>query len=216
MQRSGALKSFIEKAAGVPIDLTITDNSKSMLSLRHGHKGDVHVRIHRMFLDAGAAVIQEIANFIKNRRNKTPLTREFIRENHSAIEIPPKRRAVTSSEGKYHNLKLIYEAINEEYFNGQLALDITWGRRQTKTVYRKRRLGSYDSTGSLIRIHPALDKSNVPRYFIEYVVYHEMLHAALGIQVKNGRRSIHGREFKRRERLFRDFDRADEFLKYKL
>lgn len=216
MQSSGVLKSFIEKAAGVSIELTLTDNATSMLSLRHGPKGDVYVRIHHMFLDAGAAVIEEIANFVKNRRNKTPLIRDFIRKNHSAIIKPPKRRAIAAPQGKYHNLKQIYDAINEEYFNGHLALDITWGRRQTKAVYRKRRLGSYDAAVSLIRIHPALDKPNVPRYFVEYVVYHEMLHAALGTTMKNGRRSIHGREFKLRERLFRDFDRADEFLKYRL
>lgn len=78
----------------------------------------------------------------------------------------------------------IYSSLNEEYFDGSLSVDITWGRRQTRGVYRKRRLGSYDAAGSLIRIHPALDKPAVPRFFIEYIVYHEMLHAAIGIRVK--------------------------------
>ncbi|MBF0568740.1 MAG: hypothetical protein HQK95_07705 [Nitrospirae bacterium] len=211
-----SLRNLIENSAGRPVALTLTNNSTSMLSLRHGPKGDIYIRIHRMFLDAGAAVIKEIADFVINRGKRTPLIREFIRNNHSSPEKPSRRQRAITHEGKHHNLKLIYDCLNEEYFNRRLALDITWGRRQTKTVYRTRRLGSCDSPGSLITIHRALDKSTVPRYFVEYVVYHEMLHAAIGIKLKNGRRSIHGRDFKLRERQFRDFDRAINFLKYKL
>ncbi|MEO5361658.1 MAG: SprT-like domain-containing protein [Nitrospirota bacterium] len=210
-----SLEKLIGKAAGRHINLTITDNSTSMLSHRHTVNGDVNVRIHRMFLDAGAEVIEEIAEFVKNRRRKTPLIREFIRNNSVSLDRCSKRRTVIDPEGKYHNLKRIYDALNEEYFDRRLSFDITWGRRQTKTAYRKRRLGSCDTTDNVITIHRALDRAAIPRYFVEYVVYHEMLHAALGIRLINGRRSIHGRDFKLRERLFRDFDRAVNFLKYK-
>jgi len=48
----------------------------------------------------------------------------------------------------------------------------------------------------------------VPRYFIEFVVYHEMLHADMGTEEHEGRRSIHSREFRKRERLFEDYERA--------
>ncbi|MBF0318176.1 MAG: SprT-like domain-containing protein [Nitrospirae bacterium] len=209
------LKSFIERAAGRAIDLTITENSTSMLSMKHTPKGDISLRVHRMFLDASPEVLDEIADFVKHRKKKTPLIREYIRKNHHSSSPEKRRRAAITPLGKYHNLRHIYDALNEEYFNGQIAVEITWGRNPGKSVYRKRRLGSCDSAASLIRIHPALDKSTVPRYLVEYVVYHEMLHAALGIKVKNGRRSIHGREFKLRERLFRDFDRAANFLKHK-
>jgi hypothetical protein len=210
---ANSLKSFIEEAAGRPVTLTITENSTSMLSLRRSAGGDfLYVRVHRMFLDAGAAVIEEIADFVRHRKKKIPLIREFIGKNQGGlVKKRPKRRAAIAPQGKYHNLKHICDALNEEYFNGALSLNITWGRRPAKAVYRIRRLGSCDTTANLIRIHQALDKSTVPRYFVEYVVYHEMLHAALGIEVKNGRRSIHGRDFKLRERLYRDFDRAMMF-----
>jgi predicted metal-dependent hydrolase len=53
-----------------------------------------------------------------------------------------------------------------------------------------------------------MDSKRVPGYFIEYVVYHEMLHAAIGIQEREGRRSIHSAEFKKREKLFKYYERA--------
>jgi hypothetical protein len=41
-----------------------------------------------------------------------------------------------------------------------------------------------------------------------YIVYHEMLHADLGIEHNGGRHSYHSREFKRREKLFKHYERS--------
>ena len=43
---------------------------------------------------------------------------------------------------------------------------------------------------------------------IEWVVYHEMLHALLGFQVVNGVNYAHTSEFRRRERRFPQYARA--------
>ena len=68
--------------------------------------------------------------------------------------------------------------------------------RRRRTI----RLGSYDARENLIRVHPALDQSWVPRLFVEAVVYHEMLHALMPAKESGGRRCLHGPEFRRRER----------------
>ena len=95
------------------------------------------------------------------------------------------------------------------------------------------RLGSYSDLERLIRIHPTLDRKWVPRYFVAYVVYHEMLHhmipAARGsIRLSRGggaslasasakgqaaRRVLHPPEFIEREQMFRKYDRALEWEK---
>lgn len=54
----------------------------------------------------------------------------------------------------------------------------------------------------------SLDKKICSRYFIEFIVYHEMLHADMDVEIKNGRRSVHSREFKVQERLFKDYEKA--------
>jgi predicted SprT family Zn-dependent metalloprotease len=69
-------------------------------------------------------------------------------------------------------------------------------------------MGSYSVEDKLIRIHPALDRSFVPRYFIESVVYHEMLHHIHPIPVKGGRRQFHTAEFKEQEKRFHQYQKA--------
>ncbi len=85
---------------------------------------------------------------------------------------------------------------------------ISWGRdsgRNTRSI----RFGGYYPGEALIRIHPRLDQSFVPKYVIRYIVYHEMLHAHIGIeQTEGGRRSIHPRTFKRMERTFPEYEKA--------
>jgi hypothetical protein len=54
----------------------------------------------------------------------------------------------------------------------------------------------------LIRIHPALDQVFVPRYFVEFIVYHELLHHVIPPVRVNGRYQIHSPAFRQREREF--------------
>ena len=70
------------------------------------------------------------------------------------------------------------------------------------------KLGTYSATERLIRIHPVLDKPWVPRYFVCFVIYHEMLHHVMPTTVVGGRRVLHPPLFQARERFFRDFERA--------
>ena len=52
----------------------------------------------------------------------------------------------------------------------------------------------------LIRIHPVLDREDVPPYFLESVVYHEMLHHHLGgVPDRAGRTVYHSRAFRQAE-----------------
>ena len=58
-----------------------------------------------------------------------------------------------------------------------------------------------------IKIHPALDQDWVPRGFVEFVVHHECLHAVVPTRCIDGRRAFHPPEFRRRERLYPEFQR---------
>lgn len=64
---------------------------------------------------------------------------------------------------------------------------------------------------TLIRIHPVLDDARVPRWFVGFVVFHELLHAVLPPRVENGRRKIHTPEFRRAEARHPDFGRAQRW-----
>jgi hypothetical protein len=58
-----------------------------------------------------------------------------------------------------------------------------------------------------------LDHPEVPEYCVAFILYHEMLHHVLPpLKGKRGRRQIHHRAFTTKEKEFRDYALAQEFL----
>jgi len=202
-----AFRVYLEKATGRNITLVITDNSSSMLSMKRKGK-EVFIRVHRIFLSAGSDIIDEIAGFIRNSRAKTLLIRQFIRQNSNQLKRRPLRKVHIRTEGSWYDLHELFHAVNREYFEDRVSASITWGMKGPRRVAARRTLGSYCSDNNTIRINPMLDNKRVPRYFLEFIVYHEMLHADIGIKTDTGRRLIHSREFRTREKLFKHYDRA--------
>jgi predicted metal-dependent hydrolase len=202
-----SLGEYFSVTAGKPVSLTITDNSSSLLSVKT-RGGMLVIRLHRIFLDADGVVIDEIADFIKHRKGKTPHLKKFVRQNIGLLPEKRPRKTELKTEGRYHDLGEICRELNNEYFRGRIFCPITWGVRSPRYAARKRTLGSYNNHTNTIRINPLLDRKTVPRYFVDFVVYHEMVHADTEITEKRGRRSVHSKEFRRRERLFRHYDRA--------
>lgn len=117
--------------------------------------------------------------------------------------------------GRFFNLKDIFDRLNREYFEGAISTKITWGRN-VRNGRRYIRFGSYTERDNIIRIHPVLDQQFVPLYFIESIVYHEMLHKIVGANIEKGRRRVHTSEFKKLERRFKDYERAREWEKKKV
>ncbi|HLA47674.1 MAG: hypothetical protein A3I04_02340 [Nitrospinae bacterium RIFCSPLOWO2_02_FULL_39_110] len=117
--------------------------------------------------------------------------------------------------GRFFNLKDIFDRLNKEYFEGAISTKITWGRN-VRNGRRYIRFGSYTEKDNIIRIHPSLDRQDIPLYFIESIVYHEILHKIVGAKILNGRRRVHTSEFKKLERRFKDHERAREWEKKKV
>ncbi len=203
------LRDVLEGMTGESLCMSITDNSTSVLSVKRGNNR-VSVRVHRMFLRAGYDVINEIAGFIKSGRGRTPLIRTFINENRCCLKEKERsfRPESERTEGRFYDLRKIFDCLNNEYFGGNITASIGWGKRNSRRLVRKRTLGTFCRNANTIRINPVLDRKTVPLYFIRYVVYHEMLHSAVGEFKENGKRRVHTPEFKRRERLFEDYEKA--------
>jgi predicted metal-dependent hydrolase len=201
------LRSFLEKATRKNISLSITDNSSTMLSLKE-ERNSVSVRLNRIFLSAAGEVLDEVADFIKNSRRKTPHIRRFINQNTHCLKKRPPRRVSLKTQGKHYNLLDMYQALNKEYFWGRISASITWSTKNQRRAAQKMTLGSYSSHSTIIRINPILDSKRVPRYFLEYIIYHEMLHADMGNKTDGGRCLVHPQKFRKREKLFKHYKRA--------
>ena len=210
-----SLKDYFERVTGKPVFLTLTSNSTRILSLRLKGEG-IYVRLQRIFLEAGNEVIEEIAHFLRNGKGSTPLVKKFLSEMTHYICKRYQRTTSIKIQGSNYNLKDIYDRINMEYFGGRLTCLITWGAKNPRRLVKKRTLGSYSRHADTIRINPILDRKSVPCYVLEFIVYHEMLHAELGIERKNGRRTVHSKEFRQRERLFSQYHKAMSWEKRNL
>jgi hypothetical protein len=202
-----SLRDYFQSTVDRPVFLTLTRNTVSMLSIRERETG-VSIRLHRMFLRAGPEVLDEIRAFIKKRKKPILKVQEFILRNQPCLDARRPRAVSISTRGRNCDLQEIFEALNTEYFSAAVTAAITWGKRSPRRAVRKRRLGSYQRDRDIIRINPVLDSKNVPGYFIEYVVYHEMLHAAERIENCAGRKRVHTKEFKNREKLFKYYEQA--------
>ncbi len=113
-------------------------------------------------------------------------------------------------QGRFFNLRDIFDKLNAQYFGNRLRdYVILWGRKRKQRPKDYIVFGTIQEEDRLIRIHPLLDRAFVPTWFLEYVVYHEMLHAVVpDIYDEAGRRIVHHDGFNKRERRFRWFNRA--------
>lgn len=213
MRDETGLERELAALVGMRVALRITDNSRTVMSVAPDRAGGVRVRLHRMFLDADADVVRAVAAWVKRPKSRSgaPIIDAYIRENRHRMRARERRRHELRPRGAHFDLQRLFDEVNAEHFGGTVTAGITWGRRGNGARRRQRtmRFGSYTVEDNLIRLHPALDRDFVPEHFVRYIVFHEMLHAHLGIEEsETGRRRIHTREFVRIERAYPGYAKA--------
>ena len=196
------------------VTVEVHDNTHTMVTFERVRRG-WRIRVHHMFLAAPEDVVTALAEFVRSAdaRSSAVLDR-FIERNKAFIRrVSPaqlRRRLRIEPVGRHHDLSAIFAALNRRYFSGRIAATITFGpaprsRRPRKSI----KMGSYSADSRVIRIHPARDQPKVPRYFVEWIVFHEMLHHVYRARRgDDGRRCVHPPAFMQHERRFHDFQRA--------
>jgi hypothetical protein len=205
------LERRLELAAAGPVQLAVTDNRRRMV-VQTRVRGTLRVRLHMMFLDAPERVKEALVRYIaRGDRGASQIVGEYIESNSFRIRAERQITQPLRTMGKVHDLDAILHRIDQRYFGGALGdVQVTWGRKtaprgESRTSIK---LGTYSATERLVRIHPVLDQRWVPRYFLAYITYHELLHHVIP-PVKVGRFTLlHPPEFLRRERAYPQYLRA--------
>lgn len=190
--------------------IIFTDNVHTMLSVKRG-QGVYTLRMHRMFAAAPPAVLRAAVRYAETQdREAAGALRRYIDGNEHLIRPPARPRSQQlDTQGAHYNLQELLDGLNTRYFAGEIEAKITWGPRTRRRPGRESiKLGSYSVEEQLIRIHPVLDASDVPRFFVEWIIYHEMLHEVHDMPVVDGRRVYHTPEFRRAEALFERYAEA--------
>lgn len=183
-------------------------------------QGKVVVRISDILSDAPAEVVGAVLAILLYRlfRRSVPLHQrqlyrayvsgESVRQQTRHVQATRGRKQLTSPAGRAFNLVPLFEALNAAYFQGQLRVrHLAWSRRRSRTA-----LGHYDSIHDAIVINRRLDHASVPQFVLEYVLYHEMLHAHLRDDSCRGRRRLHHRSFREAEKKFCQYAQAVQFI----
>lgn len=205
------LERRLNVAHGGVVQLSVTDNRRRMVT-RTQVNGVLKVRVHMMFLDAPARVVDALVRYVVDGdQQASTLVGQFIEANSHRIRAVRPARGPLRTKGSVHDLYAVLAEVSERYLGASPPdVAITWGRQtQPNGGPRKTiKLGSYSATERLIRVHPSLDKEWVPRYFVSYIVYHELLHHVIPAVLDGGRALLHTSEFLQREREFRHYERA--------
>lgn len=107
-------------------------------------------------------------------------------------------------EGRVYDLPSLFERLNRLYFDSKLEIKVQWSNREGTKARRKVVLGTYHSETKTITMSRRLDNPRVPLFFVEHILFHEMLHHVF----PRDPHRMHTEKFRTYERLHPDYERA--------
>jgi predicted metal-dependent hydrolase len=224
--REGLLEIFQETlselrpGASVPelkIEFFAFANINNTIRLRNGK---LLVRLSDLLEGAPETVLRAIAHILLAKMYRRPIDRgqaaryrkyvashEIVRKAHLVRQMRGRKR-LRSARGHFYDLDAVFEDLNTRFFHGLMARPrMSWSQTKTRRI-----LGHYDPAHNAIIISRVFDHLAVPRYVLEYIVYHEMLHLKHPVKLRGSRRCVHSAEFQAEERLFPQVNEANAFL----
>ncbi len=164
------------------------------------HKGLAYILVGKLLRKKIPAGAREVYSaYIKS---------DFIRDKAAVIKKMRGRKVVTTSKGSVYDLDEIFATVNRDYFRDAIPKPVlTWSAKKTFRI-----LGHHDATHETVAISKSLDSGDTPRYVVEYVVFHEMLHIAHPTKYVNGRKYNHTPAFKRDEQRFAYYTQAERWI----
>ncbi len=225
--RAGLLEIFQESysqlrpGTSIPelrIEFFAFANVNNTIRLRNGR---LLVRLSDLLEGAPETVLRAIAHILLAKIYRQPIDRgeaaryrkyvgshEIVRKAHLVRQIRG-RKMLRPARGHFHDLDLIFEELNFRFFHGLMARPrMSWSQRRTRRI-----LGHYDPAHNAIIISRLFDHPALPRYVLEYIVYHEMLHLRYPVRLRGSRRCVHSKEFQAEEKLFPQVTEANAFLR---
>jgi hypothetical protein len=193
-------------------------NVNNTIRLRGGR---LLVRLSDLLEGAPDHVVRAIAHILLAKMYRQPIDRthaaryrryvashEVMRKAHLVRQMRG-RKQLRSPKGWVYDLDVVFEDLNRRFFHGLMGRPrMSWSMTKTRRI-----LGHYDPAHNAIVISRIFDHPAVPRYAVDYIVYHEMLHLRHPVRLRGSRRCVHSPEFQSDEKLFPQLEQANEFLK---
>lgn len=184
-------------------------------------EGKLYFRISDLLEAAPESVLHAIAHILIAkiyRKPIDPLHATRYRKYTSSKALTDKahlvrqmrgRKRIEDPAGNVYDLNELFEQLNIQFFFGLMARpQMSWSQSHARNM-----LGHYDPAHNAIVISRVFDHVRVPRFVVEYIVYHEMLHLKHPVKLRGSRRCVHSKQFQEEEKLFPRLEEAKQFLK---
>ncbi len=182
--------------------------------------GRVYVRISDLLESAPPEVIRALAFLLVARLLSRKAPRDHERT-YRAYAFKPEllrasdltrrqrgRKMISTSSGRVYDLERMFARLNRRHFGGEMEMPVlTWSQRRTRSI-----LGHHDAAHNTITISKTLDSADVPEWFVEYIMFHEMLHIKHPARIIKGRRYYHTQAFRTDERNYPRYQQAQDWL----
>jgi len=182
--------------------------------------GKVAVGLSDQLEGAPRGVLEAIATILLAKLYRKPipkhhenryrqfLQRRSVRRQADSIRRLRGRKWIGTPQGTHFHLEEIFDALNAQYFHGLLGRPLlSWSRLVSRRI-----LGHFDAAHNAIIISRVFDQPETPRFLVEYILYHEMLHLKHPVSHRHGRRCFHSAQFREEEHRFPHFLEAKRLL----
>ncbi len=193
-------------------------NVNNTIRLREGR---VKARISDLLEGAPESVLRALAHILlaklyrkpietaQNTRYRRYVSSHDLQNKATLMRQIRGRKQIDTPRGRVYDLDEVFDGLNTRFFHGLLGRPLmTWSREHARNM-----LGHFDPAHNTIVISRVFDQPHVPRFVVEYIVYHEMLHLKHPVKLRGSRRCVHGPAFQAEEKLFPQLEEAKRFLK---
>jgi hypothetical protein len=184
-------------------------------------EGQVHVSLSDLLEGAPESVLHAIAHILLAKLYKMPIdpthnlrykrfaSSAAVTRQTELVRSARGNKRFSGPEGRFYHLEEVFDSLNTRFFGGLLGRpELTWSEHMAK-----RSLGHYDAAHNTIVVSRVFDRPSSPRYALEYLLFHEMLHLKHPVKMRGLRRCVHSREFKAEEARFPQLKEALAFIK---
>jgi hypothetical protein len=197
------------------VDLKINSNIQMLASVDSRR----NLRLQVGFLKAEDDVLRSLFKCMvhKGKPADSKRVNEFINANPPGKvlkDVPPNLlKDCYGPKGDCYDLEKVLEKIMKEYTGYIPGITITWRKKSAGknsiTWATFRDLGN----GGLIRVNKVLDDPEVPRFVVESIIFHELLHHEIPPEAKGRGNHPHTPRFKATLKKFPHIEDAEEWKK---
>jgi len=183
--------------------------------------GALHFRVSDYLDCAPDDVLRSLASYLLCRARKQPCPSQssepYMRfcasgelwTRKGEMFVSRSRKLRIGTRGAVRDLQQVFDYVNSTYFCGRMTQPILAWTDESPA----RRLGFYFAPANLLAVNSCFDSESVPRYALEFVMYHELLHHVDAGTGMLHRRIHHTRRFRDQERRFTSYAEAEKWLR---